>query len=252
MQRRRFYSPPDQFTGTDVLLSREETHHLLRVLRLAPGDIAYVFDGCGSEYRCRFADLEGDRARLDLLEGLKDSVESPVRITLAQALAKGEKFDLLVQKATELGVNEIVPLVTINTDLKLLDERTDRRLERWQRISLEALKQSGRRTLVEIRRPARLRDYLLSVAAAGITDGRPSLLVFNETGGVPIGRALEDLDRQRIIALVGPEGGWGPEEIDFMGGHAVSVTLGPRILRTETAGISAVALIQHRVGDLSR
>ena len=150
MQRRRFYAAPESIGESVIHLSSEESHHLARVLRLRDGDEAFVFDGCGREYRCRVKRAETRGAQLEVIERLAGDVESPLDLTLAQALAKGEKFDLIVQKATELGVRAIAPLVTANADLKLSDERAEKRAERWRRIALEALKQSGGRRLVEI------------------------------------------------------------------------------------------------------
>jgi 16S rRNA (uracil1498-N3)-methyltransferase len=254
MQRRRFYASGDDIEGSTVLLSKEETHHLAHVLRLSPGDEAYVFDGIGSEYRCKLTSFDGHRARLSIVEHLSDKVESPVCIVLAQALAKSEKFDLVVQKATELGVTEIVPLVTANTDLKLSDDRASKRLERWRRVSLEATKQSGRRTLPRVGDQIGVKEYLGQLyKQRRVTNDKLVLLLFNETGGSTIGGVLQEWDGDRIVAFVGPEGGWTPEEIEIMFEYGVaSVTLGPRTLRTETAAIAAVTLIQNRVGDLSR
>ena len=246
MARRRFYAPPDDIEGSVINLSAEETHHLLRVLRLRPGHEAMVFDGRGREYHCRFFALRGDRAQLEILSSLANRVESPLRLTLAQALAKGEKLDLVVQKATELGVMRIVPLVTEHADVKLDDRSAPKRLERWRRISLEAAKQSGRRRLVEIAAPIALADFLNAAEGA--------IMVFSEKGGVTILDALaERQDRSEVIALIGPEGGWEEGELALMEERdCLMVTLGPRTLRTETAAIAAVTLIQHALGDLSR
>jgi 16S rRNA (uracil1498-N3)-methyltransferase len=248
MQRRRFYAPPDSINGSAVTLDRDETNHLARALRLRPGDEAFVFDGCGREYRCVFLTIKGNRAQLEIKDELADKVESPAHIALAQALAKGEKFDLAVQKATELGVSSIFPLVTEHADAKLSDEKFEKRLERWRRISLEALKQSGRRRLVEIKSPMTLREFLESQS-----DLSCALLVFSERGGVAIKTALSDaIDKKSAAALVGPEGGWSADELKLMSERgARAVTLGPRILRTETAAIVAITLIQHALGDLS-
>src|SRR5262249_36623462 len=112
MASHRFFALPEHITGSQVVLSSDETHHLARVLRLGIGDEVFVFDGAGSEYRTVVRAVTSNRATLDIEERLADSVESPLRLTLAQALAKGEKFDLIVQKATELGVTRIVPLIT--------------------------------------------------------------------------------------------------------------------------------------------
>jgi 16S rRNA (uracil1498-N3)-methyltransferase len=250
MSRRRFYSPPADIVGSAVTLSAEETHHLIRVLRLTPGDDAFVFDGCGREYRCRFRGVENHLARLDVQDELDDIVESPIRLTLAQALAKGEKFDLIVQKATELGVTSLVPLITRYSEVRTQDQPSARRGERWRRISLEALKQCGRRTLVDISAPRTLDEFLRS-------DGPVSdrwLLVFNERGGKPIREALAGVSKQHeIAALIGPEGGWSETELELLKqAGSTEVTLGPRILRTETAAIVAVTLILQTAGDLSR
>src|SRR5262245_38391511 len=106
MSRRRFYAAPEDI-GAAITLSADETHHLIRVLRLTPGDEAFVFDGCGVEYKCSFAGVKNGRAVLEIADVLSAEVESPLKLTLAQALAKGEKFDFIVQKATELGVSRI-------------------------------------------------------------------------------------------------------------------------------------------------
>ena len=247
MQRRRFYAAPEVIGESVIHLSREESHHLARVLRLRVGDEAFAFDGCGREYRCRVKGTDAHGAELEIIEALSDAVESPVALTLAQALTKGEKFDLIVQKATELGVRAIAPLITENADVRLNDERAEKRTERWRRIALEALKQSRGRRLVEIGQPAALDDFIASSNAW-------LLLVFSERGGMTVSEALSNVDHIRqVVALVGPEGGWSDDELERLRSRgAVFVTLGPRILRTETAALVAVTLIQHRLGDLSR
>lgn len=247
MSRRRFYASPDQITAACVKLSADEAHHLVRVLRLQTGDEVFVFDGIENEYRCRLVSAKGNRAELEIIERLADTVESPLRVTLAQAVAKGEKFDLIVQKATELGVSRIAPLLTEKTDVKLNGEQAEKRVERWRRISLESLKQSGRRRLVDIRPPATIAQFIDE------NSGSNSLLVFSERGGVTLREALSTRSAHRpIAALVGPEGGWSDTELLLLEQRgAKAVTLGPRVLRTETAGIVALALLQHALGDLS-
>jgi 16S rRNA (uracil1498-N3)-methyltransferase len=257
MSRRRFYATPDEIDGSTIKLSPAETHHLTRVLRLGFGEEVFVFDGCGREYRCGFAALERSCARLEISEELLDEVESAVHITLAQALAKGEKFDFIIQKATELGVSAVVPLATAHADVKLSDERSEKRLDRWRRISLEALKQCGRRRLVRIAPPVALKDFLGTVQTrdAGASDSRfpRALLVFSERGGASITEALaHTVDKSAVVAMVGPEGGWSDEELTILDERgARAVTLGPRVLRAETAAVVAVTLIQHILGDLS-
>jgi 16S rRNA (uracil1498-N3)-methyltransferase len=174
MARRRFYAPPEQVEGSVITLSHEESHHLSRVLRLRPGDSVFVFDGLGVERECEVAEVGSKGSRLRIIKILEDAVESPSRLTLAQAVARGEKFDLIVQKATELGVSRIVPLSTEHSDVKLSADQAGKRLERWRRISLEALKQCGRRRLVEVTPPLTVGEFLESPPAAS---GR--ILVFS-------------------------------------------------------------------------
>jgi len=282
MARRRFYAQPSDIDGSAITLSTDETHHLMHVLRITPGDEAFVFDGCGREYRCLFRSVESNRARLEIADSLSDVVESPLSLTLAQALSKGEKFDFIIQKATELGVSRVAPLATRYADVKLDEQQVTRRLERWRRISLEALKQCGRRKLVEITAPRTLREFLDSEthaandsAAHAASDSEThaaslhseggaeavrklaacaTLLVLNKRGGIAINEALAEISNpSSIVAMVGPEGGWSDDELALLSECGCrSVSLGPRVLRTETAAVVAITLIQHALGDVSK
>jgi 16S rRNA (uracil1498-N3)-methyltransferase len=240
MTRRRFFAPPSafNFTKQSVTLSADEARHLREVLRLKPGDVVSVFDGAGKEFAAHVVQARREFAELELDEEITTArPESPLQITLAVALLKGEKFDLVVQKATELGVNKIVPLITRYADIKLRDQSdAAKRVARWQRIALEAAKQSGRAVVPEVSLPVKF-DSLL--------DG--SCVLFSESGG----QALTRIDTGSVTAIVGSEGGWSEEELEqARAAGAQIVTLGGRILRAETAAITAAALLQHRFGDL--
>jgi 16S rRNA (uracil1498-N3)-methyltransferase len=247
MARRRFYASLQEIDGETITLLAEEAHHLVHVLRMKTGDEAFVFDGLGGEYRCRVRSTLG-RVELQIIDRLADQTESPLELTLAQALVKGDKFDLIVQKATELGVTRVVPLATDHTDVRLSSEGASKRLERWRRISLEALKQCGRRRLVEMTTPQTVGQLLEANTAAG-----SALLVFSEKGGLPLRDAISAIGPTRsVFAVVGPEGGWSEAELLLMRQRgARAVTLGPRVLRTETAAIVVIAILQHLLGDLS-
>ncbi|MEK6407951.1 MAG: 16S rRNA (uracil(1498)-N(3))-methyltransferase [Acidobacteriota bacterium] len=261
MARRRFYAPPDSIEAEIVTLSADETHHLMHVLRMTPGDEAFVFDGCGNEYKCSFRSLKDTYAQLEITDALCDIVESPLHLTLAHALAKGEKFDFIIQKATELGVSRIAPLVTRYADVRLDDQQRTRRVERWRRISLAALKQCGRRKLVEITAPRTLQEFFSDSDQSPPVRSSPALssqthralLLFSERGGVTLTDALDGISNgSPVVALVGPEGGWSDEELALLNEFGCkSVTLGPRVLRTETAAVVAIALIQNAMGGLS-
>jgi len=232
---------------------------LIHVLRMTPGDEAFVFDGCGREYRCSFRKVENNHAQLEIAGVLSDVVESPLHLTLAQALVKGEKFDFIIQKATELGVSSIAPLMTRYADVRLDDQQKTKRVERWRRISLEAMKQCGRRRLVEITTPRTLREFSAKRdrSSAGTPDAAPhtspALLLFSAKGGMAVTDALAGMPSHcPVSALIGPEGGWSDDEMEMLNDCGCkAVTLGPRVLRTETAAVVAITLIQHAMGDLS-
>ncbi|MCA1564099.1 MAG: 16S rRNA (uracil(1498)-N(3))-methyltransferase [Acidobacteria bacterium] len=260
MTRRRFYAPPEQFApdGATVALAREETLHLLNVLRLKAGDEAFVFDGAGREYACVVAAVGGRRAETVTLE-VRGEVEpqrpeSPLDLTLAVALLKGEKFDLVVQKATELGVWRIVPVATKRADVRLRGEARDAsdRVARWRRLALEAAKQSGRARLPEVCAPVEFAALLAAEAgAAGVDEGRH--LFFTERGGRGLLETVHEWRERpaKLIALVGAEGGWDDEEIARAADAGwLAVTFGGRVLRAETAAIVVTGLLQHLCGDL--
>jgi 16S rRNA (uracil1498-N3)-methyltransferase len=249
MTRRRFYAPPEafDFRTKRVSLSVDEARHLREVLRLRQGDQVRVFDGSGNEYAATIEKALRDSALLQLGEQVElASVESPLRLTLAVALLKGDKFDLVVQKATELGVNEIVPVMTRFADIRLRDSAdASKRVTRWQRISLEAAKQSGRAALPVINAPI---DF--SALVSNEVDSTLRVL-FAEQHGESLSSLPATVPSQTVTILVGSEGGWADEEIESArerGWHIV--TLGGRVLRAETAAITVTALMQNRYGDL--
>jgi len=249
MTRRRFYAPPDAFSvdRKSATLSAEETRHLRNVLRLKPGAEVYVFDGAGHEFRCRVKAVARDATDVMVIEQVDAAQpESSLNLTLAVALLKGEKFDLVIQKATELGVTRIVPVIASRADVKLSGEKdSERKAVRWQRIALEATKQCGRAALMTIERPAMFEKLIES--------SNKNSLMFAEREGNSLATALDEIRMSdaNVTALVGPEGGWNEDEIDRArnAGWQI-VTLGGRILRAETAAIVIATLLQHRLGDL--
>jgi len=247
--RRRFYAPPAAFAADEksLTLSGEETRHARDVLRLQSGDEIFVFDGTGREFQCSVQTISRTQAEVSVTAQVEPArPESPLELTLAIALLKGEKFDLVIQKATELGVKRIVPLDTERGDVRLRDgDSVQKRLTRWRRIALEAAKQTGRAYVPEISAP-----LALSVLLASAGENK---LMFSEREGKSLSEMTNGFDRRatEVIALVGPEGGWTDNEIESARKNAWGiVTLGGRILRAETAGVTVVALLQHRFGDL--
>ena len=257
MTRRRFYAPPSAFTPEidSVDLASDEARHLRDVLRLRPGDEVYVFDGAGKEFQCRVEESRRDAAQLKVISETKPArPESPLRLTLAVALLKGEKFDLVVQKASELGVDRVVPVITKHADIRLRDESDSaKRVARWQRIALEAAKQSGRAVVPQVDSPVAFGSLIQTAIQTAASDGAIPCLMFSEREGQSLREAAKNLPAKvsRITALVGSEGGWADEELEAArdGGWAI-VTLSGRTLRAETAAITVAVLLQHLYGDL--
>jgi 16S rRNA (uracil1498-N3)-methyltransferase len=247
MQRHRFHTTPSRIDAATIRLDADEAHHLARVLRLGPGDRVFVFDGGGNEWECEVAQTGKRDAELRILHRLENIVEAPLAITLAQALVKGDKFDWIVQKTTELGVARIVPLLTDHSDVRLNkgrgEERVEQKLQRWRRIALEAVKQCGRRHLVEIAEPV---DF------AAFCEAETAGWILSERGGRSLRAAAAPRPHaDRITLCIGSEGGWSDAELAAAESRGLTpVSLGPRILRTETAAVAALALAQHLLGDL--
>lgn len=248
MTRRRFHALPSafDFENKTVTLRADEARHLRDVLRLKTGDEVYVFDGAGQEFRCNMVNSNRDSAELTIDSEVEPAKpESQLQLKLGVALLKGEKFDLVVQKTTELGVSQVVPIITRYTDIHLRDEAGGaKRVARWQRIALEAAKQSGRAFVPEVTAPVSFESFL-----AGTKDAELRLM-FSERGGGGLALIAGGAPRS-VAALVGSEGGWSDEEIELARAENCQiVTLGGRILRAETAAIAVTALLQHLFGDL--
>lgn len=242
MTRRRFFAPPSAFNFSKrvVTLSADEARHLREVLRLKVGDEVQVFDGAGREFRAVVSQARRESAELEIGDEIESpKSESPLQLTLAVALLKGEKFDLVVQKGTELGVNRFIPLVTRYADIRLRDEAdAAKRVARWQRIALEAAKQCGRSVVPEVNEPVQFESVI----------GENSCLMFSERDGQALNT---DLKAENLTAIIGSEGGWSDEELEqARAANVAVVTLGGRVLRAETAAITAAVLLQHLYGDI--
>lgn len=232
-----------------VALGADEARHARDVLRLEPGEEVFVFDGEGHEYRCLIAELTSRAAILNVLEQVPAaSPESPLHLTLAVALLKGEKFDLVVQKATELGVARLTPLMTARADVRIREPGDARKkVERWTRIAFESAKQCGRAQLMLVDPPGNLDEFFRS-----ITDVQLKLTYTARDGDSHADLSKVEMKDRQIAAMIGPEGGWTDDELKQASGNGCQiVTLGGRIMRAETAAIAVATLLQHRFGDLN-
>lgn len=239
----RLHLDANLLPGTQIKLSAQVATHAARVLRLQPGDTVILFNGDGSEYPARLVAAGTREASAHIESRVAGKAESPLRITLAQALARGEKMDWIVQKAVELGVAAIVPLTTERSEVKLDDQRAAKRLEHWRAIVIAACEQSGRSVVPSITAPQPLETW-----CANLAPDEAARMVLHPGADIRP-RSLHPTPRAVNLAI-GPEGGFGERDLAAL--HTAGfrqLSLGPRILRTETAGLAATAALQALYGD---
>lgn len=243
LNMRRFFAPKENFNSEQVLLNADETKHLRDVLRLRVGEKVQVFDGKGKEFSCLIERISKKETTLKIIEEISaQKAKSDLDLTMAVALLKGEKFDLVVQKAVELGVNSFVPLVTKRCDVKIKNAQDfNKKLERLNRIALEACKQSGRADLMKIIDLTDFHGFIESAEGAKV--------LFSERGG----ESFADIKpAKKITAVIGSEGGWEDFELEAARDKNFQIiTFGGRIMRAETAAISIATILQHRFGDIN-
>jgi len=230
--------------GQRITLPEDSSLHLLRVLRLAPGDTVTLFNGDGHDYAARLLTAAKRGAEAEIIGKQVVARESPLHITLAQGLARGEKMDLVLQKATELGVAAFAPVFTERTEVKLDPDRAAKRLAHWQGVLAAACEQSGRAAMPVLHQPQALASYAASETAE-------LRLALDPGGELDLARAAP-APGQGIALVVGPEGGLSERDLATLRAAGFrGLRLGPRILRTETAGLAAVAALQAMYGDLA-
>lgn len=246
----RFFSTdplPRQALPIRVNLAEGAAQHV-RVLRLAVGDAVTLFDGGADqgEASATILALGKKSVEVEITNWTARSVESPLSITLIQALAVGDKMDLIVQKAVELGATQIVPLRAARSTLKLDAERAEKRVAHWHGVAIAACEQCGRNRVPRVA-PVCSLDAALAVAKAA--NARIALL--HPEGGVSLAHWAAAAPGQALAIMVGPEGGFTEQEIaQALALGASLVTFGPRVMRTETAGLAAIAALQATLGDL--
>ncbi|MBS0226499.1 MAG: 16S rRNA (uracil(1498)-N(3))-methyltransferase [Proteobacteria bacterium] len=228
--------------GAELALPETSAAHLTRVLRLQAGDSCIVFDGRGHEADAQLVAIDKRGARVRIGEVRTPANESPVRITLLQGVARGEKMDLILQKGTELGVTAFAPVFSDRSEVKLDGARAAKRLEHWRGVVISACEQSGRAFVPDVQPPVALANALSTLAPT-------TRLLLDPVASMSCRTALAT--GQRDVALaVGPEGGWSPQDRSLLEAQGfLGVRLGPRVLRTETAGLAAIAAMQALHGD---
>lgn len=246
MRLNRVYCATPLTPGGRVTLTGNAAGHITRVLRLRAGEPLTLFDGSGGEHSARIESAGGGTVTAALLEHLAIERESPLVLTLAQGVSRGERMDWVVQKATELGVTRIVPLLTERSVVRLDAQQARKKLAHWNAVCIAACEQCGRNRLPQLQEPQELPAFL------GGKDEQSLKLLLSVQGPEKEVR-LQDLPRPAaaISVLIGPEGGLAPEEqAAACAAGFTPVRLGPRVLRTETAAVVALTIIQREFGDL--
>lgn len=242
MSRTRIYQTGSFQPHKTIRLDDNASHHLARVLRANTGDTLTLFNGDGHEYSAIITHIDKKGVDVEIQTISSYDIESPIAIFLAQGIARGEKMDFIVQKAVELGVNKIYPLITERCNVRLEGEREEKKLQHWQSIVISACEQSGRNRIPEIYAPQKFGTWLEEIRAdtcfilsPHVSDKLPPKKLITHTS---------------IALLIGPEGGFSDHEMS----HAIKkgfqpLNLGPRVLRTETATIAALSALQVKYGD---
>ena len=242
MRLNRLYLEGPLSSGAQVKLGASAAGHVTRVLRLRAGAPVTLFNGSGSEFAGRIEALQGSEVTVQVGEERAIRRESPLLLTLAQGVSRGERMDLVVQKATELGATHLVPVLTERSVVKLAGEQAQRKLAHWRAIAIAACEQSGRNRPPEVSPALLLAQFLAATAPAA------TRLILTPSSRLRI----PDVPRPEhgVTVLVGPEGGLTEEEQErAVAAGFIGVRIGPRVLRTETAALAALALLQREFGE---
>ena len=241
----RFYHSNPLDLNQIIILDEFASHHALRVMRVKVDDFLILFNGDGFEYRGRVSDINKKTINVEILSKEKNNSESPININLFQSISSNEKMDMVIQKATELGVSSIQPIFTSRSTIKLSLDRTKKRVIHWKQVSISACEQSGRSKIPSIKSPIEF-DQI----SEGIKTNSLNLLLnpdnLEESSNLPNEYSGD------INIFIGPEGGFSQDEVLLLiKQNCINIQLGPRILRTETAPLAIIAILQYKYGDFA-
>jgi 16S rRNA (uracil1498-N3)-methyltransferase len=245
----RIYIPPEDIQQKEkIKLSSDKSHHLITVFRCKQGNAITVIDGKGKAYEAEVSRIVKKDVFINIIREVSTDVESPLNLIICQGILRGEKMDIVVQKTTELGIKEIIPVVTERTVI-----RDTRRLKRWRKIAEESVEQCGRTIIPVIHEPVYFEDFF-KCQQSSVMDQKLNGLIFWEEGGLSLRETIRRIRSQDaeyriqnspIYILIGPEGGFASGEVKIAEENGlIRTTLGRRVLRAETAAIVSVALVQ--------
>ncbi len=243
MRLTRVYVDAPLEAGERVLVEGAAANHIARVLRLRAGDALTLFNGTEHEFGASIEEFRKDTVVVAIREARSENRESPLTLTLAQGISRGERMDWILQKATELGASRIVPVFTERSVVRLDAKQAQRKLQHWRGIAISACEQCGRNRVPEIALPVGVHEFL------GAADTAATRVLLSPTGEL----GIDDLGGSisNVVVLIGPEGGLTDvEQESALRAGFTAVRMGPRVLRTETAAIAALTIIQQKFGDL--
>lgn len=244
---RFFVDDPGAFSDRSVVITGEDVNHVKNVLRLKENDELIVSDGRGRDYHCRISGITNEEVVADICDICDNFSELSTEITLFQGFPKGDKMELIIQKTVELGVTRIVPVMTKRTVVKLDDKKAKKKTERYNMIAESAAKQSGRGMIPEVTMPV---SFAEAVSMAEKLD--MNIIPYEEAEGVEYSRnIIKNIKGKKSLGVfIGPEGGFAREEVEkALDAGASAITLGHRILRTETAGMAVISIIMFELEE---
>ena len=243
-----FYVKNEQINGDKAVILGGDVKHIRDVLRYNVSDALDICDDDGIRYTTKIASFDKETVFLDVLEKSDFTTEPSINVTLFQGMPKADKLELIIQKTTELGVSTVVPVVTERTVVKFDEKDINKKVERWNKIAQEAGKQSGRQKIPVVEKPIKLKNLIENISKYDIL-----LLPYECEKEMTLKAVLRNLKEKckNVAIFIGPEGGFSEEEVGLLSKleNVKTVTLGPRILRTETAGIATVAMVLYELQD---
>ncbi len=240
MRRTRVHCSETLTGGCDISLPSESSHHLANVLRLKPDAEIHLFNEQDGEFSARITRIKKGTVEVKIEQQLASFQSPKLRITLCLGVSRGDRMDFGIQKSVELGVNKIVPFYSEHGDIRIKAERLEKKQTHWQRVAISASEQSGRLDVPEVTSPVDIKECLAMSSA--------SKLVFDPFGDTSLREIQVEED---LLVVIGPEGGFSESELNTARQQQCKVAnLGPRVLRTETAPIAALAILQHKYGDI--
>jgi len=233
------FLPPEELTSKQITIKGRVARHLSSVLRVQHGELIKLFDGLGHRYISRVLKAYRKEVLVEIIKEEQYSAESPISLILAQGIPKSDKMDFIIQKTTELGVKTIIPIITERSEV-----RETAKLERWRKIAIYASQQSGRERISEIEKPVTFKEF--------INKNQNGIIFSEEEKNQNLKKLLRGFEGSTTITLlIGPEGGFSHAELTLaIDKGFIPASLGPRILRTETAAITAISIIQYELGDV--